>query len=105
MAILQPELKPITLKLNDFDPARYLEDNKAICDYLETILEEDAGLLAAALGDIAKVRGMSDISRDSGISRGTLYKALRADLQPRFDTISRVLSALGLKITIQSAHR
>ncbi len=95
----------MALKLNDFDPARYLDDDEAIRDYLESILEEgDAGLLAAALGDIAKARGMSDIARDSGISREALYKALRSDAQPRFDTISRVLSALGLKITIQSAH-
>jgi probable addiction module antidote protein len=96
----------MALKLNDFDPARYLEDDEAICDYLEAILEEDdAGLLAAALGDIAKARGMSDIARDSGISREALYKALRADTQPRFDTINRVLGALGLKITIHPAHQ
>lgn len=95
----------MTLKLNDFDPARYLDDDEAIRDYLESILEEgDAGLLAAALGDIAKARGMSDIARDSGISREALYKALRSEAQPRFDTITRVLGALGLKITIQPAH-
>jgi len=95
----------MALKLNDFDPARYLDDDEAIRDYLESILEEgDAGLLAAALGDIAKARGMSDIARDSGISREALYKALRSEAQPRFDTITRVLGALGLKITIQSAH-
>ena len=49
----------MALKLNDFDPTRYLDDDEAICDYLESILKEgDAGLLAAALGDIAKARGM-----------------------------------------------
>jgi probable addiction module antidote protein len=96
----------MALKLNDFDPARYLDDDAAIRDYLESILEEgDAGLLAAALGDIAKARGMSDIARDSGISREALYKALRSEAQPRLDTITRVLAALGLKLTIQSAHQ
>jgi len=91
----------MALKLNEFDPARYLDDDEAIRDYLESILEEgDAGLLAAALGDIAKARGMSGIARDSGISREALYKALRSDAQPRFDTINRVLGALGLKIII-----
>jgi len=93
----------MALKLNDFDPARYLDDDEAIRDYLEAILEEgDAGLLAAALGDIAKARGMSDIAHDSGIAREALYKALRADAQPRFDTIARVLGAIGLKLTIQA---
>ena len=93
----------MALKLNDFDPARYLDDDEAIRDYLEAILEEgDAGLLAAALGDIAKAHGMSDIAHDSGIAREALYKALRADAQPRFDTIARVLGAIGLKLTIQA---
>ena len=96
----------MALKINDFDPARYLDNDEAIRDYLEAILEEgDAGLLAAALGDIAKARGMSDIARDSGIAREALYKALRADAQPRFDTITRVLGAMGLKLTIQTTHQ
>ena len=57
--------------------------------YLTVILEEnDSALLAAALGDIARARGMSDIARASGITREALYRALRADAQPRFDTIS-----------------
>lgn len=96
----------MALKLNDFDPASYLDNDEAIREYLEAILQEgDAGLLAAALGDIARSRGMSDIARDSGISREALYKALRTDAQPRFDTINRVLAAMGLKLTIQTMHQ
>ena len=62
------------------------------------------GLLAAALGDIARARGMAQIAQDAGIGREALYKALRADAQPRFDTIARVCKALGVKLTAQPVH-
>jgi probable addiction module antidote protein len=62
-------------------------------------LEEDnPGLLAAALGDIARARGMSEIAKASGLAREALYKALKPDAQPRFDTISRVCKALGVRL-------
>jgi len=61
-------------------------------------------LLAAALGDIARVRGMTEIAKASGIGREALYKALRPNAQPRFDTIARVCSALGVKLVAQVAH-
>ena len=87
-------------ELPEFDMAEYLEDEKAIADYLTLVMEEnDPALLAAALGDIARARGMTDIARASGIAREALYKALRADAQPRFDTVQRVLTALGVKLT------
>jgi probable addiction module antidote protein len=66
--------------------------------------ENQLGLLAAALGDIARARGMSDIARASGICREALYKALRPDAQPRFDTIARVCEALGVKLVAQPIH-
>ena len=76
--------------LPEFDAARYLNDDAALAAYLTDILEaNDPALLAAALGDIARARGMSEIAKDSGIPREALYKALRPDAQPRFDTISR----------------
>lgn len=87
-------------ELPEFDMAEYLEDEKAIADYLTLVMEEnDPALLAAALGDIARARGMTDIARASGIAREALYKALRSDAQPRFDTVQRVLTALGVKLT------
>jgi probable addiction module antidote protein len=61
-------------------------------------------LLAAALGDIARARGMSEIAKASGITREALYKALRPGAQPRFDTVSRVCSALGVKLVAQAVH-
>ena len=91
--------------LPDFDAARYLDSEKAIAAYLTDILAaNDPALLAAALGDIARSRGMSEIAKASGISREALYKALRSDAQPRFDTISRVCAALGVKLVAQAEH-
>ena len=86
-------------ELSDFDPAEYLDDEEAIAEYLTAILEEnDPALLAAALGDVARARGMADIAQLSGITREALYKALRPTAQPRFDTINRVCRALGVKL-------
>lgn len=91
--------------LPDFDAARYLDNEKAIAAYLTDIIAaNDPALLAAALGDIARARGMSEIAKASGISREALYKALRSDAQPRFDTISRVCAALGVKLVAQASH-
>lgn len=85
--------------LPDFDPAEYLNDEEEVAAYLTAILEDnDPALLAAALGDIARARGMSEIAKASGITREALYRALRPDAHPRFDTISRVCTALGVKL-------
>ena len=91
--------------LPDFDAAPYLDGEEAIAAYLTDILEaNDPALLAAALGDIASARGMSEIAKASGITREALYKALRPDAQPRFDTVSRVCAALGVKLVAQAVH-
>lgn len=67
--------------------------------------QHDPALLAAALGDVARARGMSDIAKASGLSREALYKALRPDAHPRFDTIARVCSALGVKLVAQPINQ
>ncbi|MCX7167777.1 MAG: putative addiction module antidote protein [Rhodocyclales bacterium] len=91
--------------LPDFDFSEHLDSEQAMAEYLTVILEEnDPALLAAALGDIARARGMSDIAKASGITREALYKALRPDAQPRFDTINRVCTALGVKLVAQVAR-
>ena len=91
--------------LPTFDAAQYLDSEEAIAQYLSAMLEEkQPGLLAAALGDIARARGMSEIAKASGISREALYKALRPDAQPRFDTIARVCEALGVKLVARPIH-
>ena len=82
-----------------FDPAEHLQDEEAIAVFLSSVLEENnPALLAEAIGTIARARGMSKIAADSGIAREALYKALRADAQPRFETIQRVMAALGVKL-------
>jgi probable addiction module antidote protein len=92
-------------ELPEFDAAEYLSSEKDVAAYLTTILEEnDAALLAAALGDIARSRGMTQVAKDSGITREALYKALRPGSEPRFDTVSRVCAALGVRLVAQPAH-
>jgi probable addiction module antidote protein len=91
--------------LPEFDAAPYLDSEAAIAAYLTDILAaNDAGLLAAALGDIARARGMTEIAKSAGITREALYKALRPDSEPRFDTVSRVCAALGVKLVVQPVH-
>ncbi|MDP2369199.1 addiction module antidote protein [Rhodoferax sp.] len=91
--------------LPDFDMTEHLPDDEAIAQYLTIVLEEnDPALLNAALGDIARARGMTEMARASGLTREALYKALRPNSQPRFDTIARVCTALGVKLVAQVAH-
>jgi len=88
--------------LPDFDISEYLQDDQAIAEYLTIVMEEDdPALLAAALGDIARARGMTEIAKASGLTREALYRALRENAQPRFDTINRVCHALGVKLVAQ----
>ncbi|MGB8145721.1 MAG: addiction module antidote protein [Chromatiaceae bacterium] len=88
--------------LPDFDITEYLADDQAIAEYLTIVLEaDDPALLAAALGDIARARGMTEIAQASGLAREALYRALRPDAKPRFDTINRVCHALGVKLVAQ----
>jgi probable addiction module antidote protein len=91
--------------LPEFDAAPYLDSEASVAAYLTDILEaNDASLLAAALGDIARARGMTEIAKTAGITREALYKALRADSAPRFDTVSRVCAALGVRLVAQPVH-
>lgn len=86
-------------ELAEFDAAEYLESDEDIAAYLNAVLEEqDATLLAVALGDIARAKGMSQVAKDTGISREALYKALRPGSAPRFDTIFKVCRALGVRL-------
>ena len=89
--------------LPEFDMARYLKTEADIVEYLRQVLEDgDSGELAASLGHIAKARGMTEIAKASGIKREALYKALRPQSHPRFDTIQRVCKALGVRLTVEA---
>ena len=82
-----------------WDPAQHLETAEDMAAYLEAALEEgDATLIAAALGDIARAKGMSGIARKTGLGRESLYKALSASGNPELATILKVVGALGLKL-------
>jgi probable addiction module antidote protein len=89
-------------ELPNFDAAQYLDSPQTIAVYLTDILAAgDAALLAAALGDITRARGMTEVAKSAGITREALYKALRPDTAPRFDTISRVCIALGVRLVAE----
>lgn len=91
-------------RLIDFDAADYLDSDEAIAEYLTAILEQDdPDLILKALGDVAKARGMTQIARESGLGRESLYKVFRPGAQPRFETVMKVMKALGVKITATPA--
>ena len=89
----------MAVKVSTWDVSEYLETEEDIAAYLNAVVEEgDPALLQAALGDVAKARGMSSIARESGVSRESLYKSLSANGNPSFQTISKVVRALGLQM-------
>lgn len=84
-----------------FDVAEHLRTPEEMATYLEACFEEadgDAAFIAKALGDIARAKGMAQVARDAGLSRESLYKALSGERSPSFDTILKVIVALGLKL-------
>lgn len=90
-----------------YDVAEHLRTQEEMAAYLEACLEEangDASFIAKALGDIARAKGMLQVARDAGLSRESLYKALSGERSPGFDTILKVIGALGLKLHAQTAH-
>lgn len=90
----------MTEQLIDFDASDYLDSDEAVAEYLTAILEQaDSDLTLKALGDIAKARGMAQIARETGLGRESLYKAFRPGARPRFDTVVKVMNALGVKIS------
>ncbi len=88
-----------TTKLLPFDAARYLNDDRAIAEYMTAVLEtDDPDLLLLALGDVARARGMAQVAKDAGLGRESLYKALAPGAKPRFDTVVKVARALGVRL-------
>ena len=88
-------------KTRPFDMANHLRDEADSTEYIRQVLEDgDPVLLGAALGDVARVRGMTKLAMDTGLSRESLYKSLSGERTPTTDTLFRVLKALGLKLTL-----
>ena len=91
--------------LPEFDLARQLKSEEDIAAYVTMVIEEgDSSELAHALGVAARARGMSEIAQAAGLTREALYKALRPNAHPRFDTITRVCAALGVRLVAQPTH-
>lgn len=94
------------IKLTRFDAADHLKTGKDCTAYLRAIVDEadgDEKLIAAALGDIARARGMMDVARKTGLAREALYRALSPGGNPSFATVLKVSKALGLQVTFKAA--
>lgn len=86
-------------KSKPYDPAKYLDCDEVVAEYLtEALATGDVELISHAIGVVAKARGMTKIAEETGLSRESLYRALSADGRPQFETIERVLAALGLRL-------
>jgi len=91
-----------------YDVAEHLRTPEEMAAYLEACFEEangDAAFIAKALGNIARAKGMAQVARDSGLSRESLYKALSGERSPDFDTILKVVGALGLTLHAEATPR
>lgn len=94
----------MAIKTTQWDPAEYLNSPKAIAAYLEGAFDDgDPALIAAALGDVARARGMSQLAKEAGVTREALYKALSPSGDPRLSTFLGVMKALGIKIRPKAA--
>ncbi|MGB4117708.1 MAG: addiction module antidote protein [Polaromonas sp.] len=90
------------IKFRPFDMVNYLSNEEEMNEYLRQVLEDgDPTELAAALGDIARARGMTQLAKDTGLSRESLYKSLSGERAPSSDTLFKVMRALGYKLTVQ----
>ena len=90
------------VKTHPFDPAAYLDSEEAIAAYMTEALDSnDPGFIADALGVIARARGMTQVARDAGLSRESLYRALSPDGNPELSTLLRVLAVLGLQLSVR----
>jgi len=89
------------LELAAFDASDYLDNEEVIAEYLAVALEDpEPDAFLAAVSDVAKARGMTDVAAHAGLGRESLYKALRPGAHPRFDTVRRLLAALGVRLDV-----
>ena len=96
----------MALKLSKWDVVEYLKTDEDMALYLEAAMEEagdDAAFIAKVLGDIARAKGMTQLARDTGIGRESLYKALSGQGNPSFATVLKVAKALGVRLHAQAA--
>jgi probable addiction module antidote protein len=95
--------KPV--QIQPWDPAEHFESEEDMAHYLQAALDEgDSALIIAALGDIARAKGMTQVARDAGLGRESLYKSLSLTGNPEFTTVLKVIEALGLKFHVEAAR-
>lgn len=93
------------IETHPWDPAEHLDTEEDMAAYLEAALEDgDPALIAATLGDIARAKGMTQIARETGLGRESLYKALSPEGNPELATVLKVVRALGLRLHATAAH-
>lgn len=86
------------IKVTPFDASEYLDDEETIASYISSAMEaDDQDVLLLALADVAKARGMARVAADAGLGRESLYKALKPGANPKFETVSKLMHALGVK--------
>ena len=92
-------------KFAPFDAADYLDNEETIAEYITAALEDpNPDVLLTAVRDVARVRGMAQLAKDAGVGRESLYKALTPGAKPRYDTMLRLLHALGVKLSASPVH-
>jgi probable addiction module antidote protein len=90
-------------RITDFDPSAFLDEDEVVAEYLTAALEEDnPEVFLAAVGHVAKARGMAAIAKSAGLGRESLYKALSPGAKPRYDTVFKVLQSLGVKLSVSA---
>lgn len=93
----------MTIKTRTFTAADYLDNEETIAEYLNLALDDqNPEMLLLAIANIARARGMAQVALDSGLGRESLYKALSDGAKPRYDTVLKVMRALGLKLQVAS---
>ncbi len=93
------------IKTKTFDVAEFLEDEETIAEYLNMALEDpNQEMLLLAVGNFARARGMTQLARDTGLGRDSLYKALSECAKPRYDTVLKIVRALGVKRHAEPVH-
>jgi len=93
-------------KVAKFDAADYLDNEEVIAEYLNAALDdENPSVFLAAIGDVAKARGMTQLAKETGLGRESLYKALAPGAKPRYDTVLKLIRALGMELHATPAHK
>ncbi len=92
-------------KMRTFDASDYLDSDEVVAEYLNAALDdENPDVLLQAIADVAKARGMSQVAKDTGLARESLYKALAPGAKPRYDTVLRLMRALGVELHATPVH-